>query len=388
MIFNNITGAGGGGGSSGSTALVNHAYTHKKGGTDGLSAADIGAQTTITGAATTITNDNLTAARVVATNASGKISVSSVTTTELGRLAGVTSNIQEQIDYARANFQLSLAQHTSDVNNPHGVTAEQIGAIPASDMAYKIYDNLTDIGLTAGSETIADIFNAMPVYSILRYIGTSAHNKTIYPNENQYGQVEFVKLNTTYGHATFWADSNSASVRGTYELYKNGSNTYGWYKVYTQENKPTATDVGAVPLDGSGTMTGNLSISKAGAATFKGSNTTTGREVYIETTSDNFTAIANRVIGDTANRTMLWLAPETQTDVDQLLRIYRAKTGETSKTYKVLHTGNMDKNIKIHHAGTTAPTNTNLFWIDTNATSGGLKYYDGSAWVHVPVAWT
>lgn len=38
--------------------------------------------------------------------------------------------------------------------------------------------------------------------------------------------------------------------------------------------------------------------------------------------------------------------------------------------------------------GTTAPSNTSLLWIDTNASTGGLKYYNGSSWVHVPVAYT
>lgn len=32
----------------------------------------------------------------------------------------------------------------------------------------------------------------------------------------------------------------------------------------------------------------------------------------------------------------------------------------------------------VYHAGTSAPSNTNLLWIDTNATTGGLKYYNGS----------
>jgi hypothetical protein len=27
-------------------------------------------------------------------------------------------------------------------------------------------------------------------------------------------------------------------------------------------------------------------------------------------------------------------------------------------------------------------------WIDTTATTGGLKYWNESAWVHVPVAYT
>lgn len=43
---------------------------------------------------------------------------------------------------------------------------------------------------------------------------------------------------------------------------------------------------------------------------------------------------------------------------------------------------------KVFHAGTTAPSNTGLLWIDTTANTGGLKYHNGSAWVHVPVSTT
>lgn len=38
-------------------------------------------------------------------------------------------------------------------------------------------------------------------------------------------------------------------------------------------------------------------------------------------------------------------------------------------------------------AGTTAPSDTKKLWIDTNA-NNGLKYYNGSAWVAVPVMYT
>lgn len=53
---------------------------------------------TITGAATTITVNDLTASKAVISNASGKIAVSSVTDTELGYVSGVTSSIQTQVD--------------------------------------------------------------------------------------------------------------------------------------------------------------------------------------------------------------------------------------------------------------------------------------------------
>ena len=60
-------------------------------------------QATITGAATTITSANLTASKALVSDANGKVAVSSVTSTELGYLSGVTSNIQTQLN-AKANI--------------------------------------------------------------------------------------------------------------------------------------------------------------------------------------------------------------------------------------------------------------------------------------------
>lgn len=57
-----------------------------------------GKQDKITGAATTITDDNLTANRALVSNSSGKVAVSTVTSTELGYLDGVTSNVQTQLN--------------------------------------------------------------------------------------------------------------------------------------------------------------------------------------------------------------------------------------------------------------------------------------------------
>lgn len=55
-------------------------------------------QATITGGASTITSNNLTVSRVLVSNASGKVAASSVTSTELGYLSGVSSNVQTQIN--------------------------------------------------------------------------------------------------------------------------------------------------------------------------------------------------------------------------------------------------------------------------------------------------
>jgi len=60
-------------------------------------------QATITGAATTIDTEDLTASRALTSNGSGKVEVSAVTSTELGYLDGVSSAIQTQLDAKQAS---------------------------------------------------------------------------------------------------------------------------------------------------------------------------------------------------------------------------------------------------------------------------------------------
>lgn len=57
-----------------------------------------GKQSTITGGASSITAANLTANRALLSDASGKVAVSAVTNVELGYVSGATSNIQAQIN--------------------------------------------------------------------------------------------------------------------------------------------------------------------------------------------------------------------------------------------------------------------------------------------------
>ena len=85
-------------------------------------------QDTVVGGASTITEDNLTASRALVSNSSGKVAVSTVTSTELGYLDGVTSNVQTQLDK-----KLETAPVTS-VNSKTGavqLNASDVGALPA-----------------------------------------------------------------------------------------------------------------------------------------------------------------------------------------------------------------------------------------------------------------
>jgi hypothetical protein len=65
---------------------------------NGVISATGGGSTNITGGASTIVTQNLTSNRALISNGSGKVAVSAVTSTELGYLDGVTSSIQNQIN--------------------------------------------------------------------------------------------------------------------------------------------------------------------------------------------------------------------------------------------------------------------------------------------------
>jgi hypothetical protein len=93
-------------------------------------------QATITGGASTIASSNLTASRALQSNGSGKVEVSDVTTTELGYLDGVTSAIQTQLD----------AKQTSDAQ------LTDIAGLTPTDSNFIVGDGsnfVTETGATA-----------------------------------------------------------------------------------------------------------------------------------------------------------------------------------------------------------------------------------------------
>lgn len=104
-------------------------------------------QNTITGAATTVTGANLTTNRALISNGSGKIGVSAVTTTELGYLDGVTSNIQTQLN-GKANTTHNQTLSTiTDVT----ATAAELNKLDGATVSTSEINNL--IGSTSNIQT-------------------------------------------------------------------------------------------------------------------------------------------------------------------------------------------------------------------------------------------
>lgn len=104
-----------------------------------------GKEDTITGAATTITSSDLTASRALTSSATGKVEVSAVTSTELGYLDGVTSAIQTQIDGKEATITGAATTITSsDLTASRAVTSSATGKIEVSSVTS------TELGYVSG----------------------------------------------------------------------------------------------------------------------------------------------------------------------------------------------------------------------------------------------
>jgi hypothetical protein len=100
-----------------------------------LNSALSGKEGTIVGAATSITSANLTASRALTSDGSGKVAVSAVTATELGHLDGVTSNVQTQLNAKQATVTGAATTITgSNLAASRAVASDASGKVVASDV--------------------------------------------------------------------------------------------------------------------------------------------------------------------------------------------------------------------------------------------------------------
>jgi len=107
-----------------------------------------GKQATITGSATTIDTEALTASRAVISNGSQKIDVSATTSTELGYVNGVTSAIQTQLD---AKAALASPTFTGTVTAAAANFSGDVGLTGSANLT--IAGNLTVNGTTTTVST-------------------------------------------------------------------------------------------------------------------------------------------------------------------------------------------------------------------------------------------
>lgn len=152
----------------------------------GITPENIGAQKTVVGAASTVTSANLTAQRALVSNASGKISASSVTTEELSKLSGIDTNIKEKLDgKAEKQHSHSAGDITSGVmpvaNGGTGRGSVKTGRFLVGDGTNALAEKspaevLTLIGAAANIHThaVSDVIGAARIQHIY-YTGTGTY---------------------------------------------------------------------------------------------------------------------------------------------------------------------------------------------------------------------
>lgn len=124
----------------------------------------------IVGGASTITENNLTANRVLVSNGSGKVAVSEVTSTELSYLDGVTSNVQTQLDSKLSEAPVTSVNGqtgavTIDIPDPKSYYNKQYsGSLATSGWVQQsgnlYYKQITIAGMTSSQYPIV-----MPVWT-------------------------------------------------------------------------------------------------------------------------------------------------------------------------------------------------------------------------------
>ena len=107
-------------------------------------------QATITGAATTIDDADLTASRAVVSDGSGKVAVSDVTSTEIGYLDGVSSAIQTQINTTNTNLADNSSRIAATVTETTAVEARRVANIAGA------VSTITTGNLTASRAVVSD----------------------------------------------------------------------------------------------------------------------------------------------------------------------------------------------------------------------------------------
>lgn len=232
----------------------------------------------------------------------------------------------------------------AEYNSPH--TGEQFDEAVSRSIrggeidkthVIKTYGSLAEIGLSSGIETMARVAQSLVDNSRVTYSvagGNDVADGSAYPVKNgsavRNGVLTAHRVNANH---VFFEYANSENV---WVGFYDGSWS-GWAQVYDTKNKPSAEDVGALPIDGSGTMTGNLVMSKAGSPQIKMTNATTGRILYLlnsEATGAMY--LYNQL--DSNNYHILRVNPETDGLKDALKLVRRV--GGTTETHTVLHTGN------------------------------------------------
>jgi hypothetical protein len=166
----------------------------------------------IAGAVSTITTGNLTASRALASDGSGKVAVSDITSTELGYLDGVTSAIQTQID-----AKLASASYTASDVLTKLLTVDGTGSSIDADQLDGQHGNYYAVETTRASnaaELASGISSAVAGSGISGFsLEDGADGTSV-----EMGDGQRIKFNEGGGININFTDTSPGSVADPYDL--------------------------------------------------------------------------------------------------------------------------------------------------------------------------
>lgn len=178
------------------------------------------------------------------------------------------------------------------------------------------------------------------------------------------------QTDVTIGDATI---SEDGKITGTLLQTTGATNKTGKFAtldngwIYYREPSEVLTDIGAATETSVNTLSSEVSTLKATTSTLN--TNVSGLQTSYQNLNGEISSLK------TANTT-------TATTLDTL----QTQQSSFSEDLKTLSSTVSTALTSVFSVGTTAPSDTKLLWVDTTSDSG-LKYYNGSAWVTMPVCW-
>ena len=282
---------------------------------------------TLTGAGSTIDSEDLTASRALVSNASGKVEVSDVTSTELGYIDGVTSSVQTQLDAKQAadDDLTDLADGTLTAskveNNEYFITsAGTNGQVWTSDG-----DGAGAWVANTAATNINGLTDALVEDTGSMYVGNDPSSSTDAADYN-------VAVGTTALDAVTTGDNNTAIGHNalTANLEGNRNTAVGKNALQSNTSGITNVAVGSSALERNTTANSNTAVGHASSYLLNSgqNNVTVGYESSKNTTSAN----QNVIIGAGAN-------PSAETGTSNQVVIGYGAEGQASNSVTL---GNAD----------------------------------------------
>jgi len=244
-------------------------------------------QATITGSATTIDTESLTANRAVISNSSQKVAVSDVTETELGYLDGVTSAVQTQMDTKAA---------TTYVDNAIAGLRTRIICEAASTANVTIAsalengDTIDGVTLATGDQVLLKDQSTGSQNGIYTVVASGAASRSTEYNtiDEISGQMVVINQGTSNDNTLWLCTTDSSATLD--------SSSITFTKI-TPQNVGTVTSVGlgdagsseftiaSTPVTSSGTIT--IGVNSIGAAKIADGTVSDAEFQYINSLSSN-----------------------------------------------------------------------------------------------------